>query len=258
MELQKAFKHTYLAEMKDRLMSGTSLPLYSANEFVLDNPQLKRIVGIYPPDGLSDRMLQAADNDFEAAVILYEAYQNITPITAISEEFWAYLTHTSLYQYTQNRWPKVKEPDCTSQYVLDHWFLDQPGRALRNSGASLWWSIHNTIDSTRKNKYELSEILFKNYTLRVVNFGSYQLIRHREAMIGILQFLKDNPIILNNNLEVRNRFIFKYFNRLGAVKQLAYLDRDYFYNTCVNIKDKILSITSYEDLEDNSLYNEIF
>lgn len=257
MELQKAFKHSYLSELKDYVYAETSLSLYSNDEFEIDNSQLKRIAGVYEPQELSDKMLIATDDDFKAARTLFEAYKDITPLVAINEEFWAYLTHTILFKYTQTRWPKVKEPDCTSQYIIDHWFLDQPNKVLRNSGASLWWSIHNTIDTTRSNKYELSEILFKNYTLRTVTFGSYLLIRHREAMIGILSFLKDHNSILNNNMEDKCRFIFKYFNRIGAVKQLSYLDRDFFYNTCEKIKDKIFSITCREDLADESLYNDI-
>ena len=76
-------------------------------------------------------------------------------------------------------------------------------------------------------------------------------------MIGILSFLKDNPIITKSAFEFRGQFLLKYFNRIGAVKQLAYLKRDYFYQTCERLKDKILKVTKREQLTDESLYNDV-
>ena len=69
-------------------------------------------------------------------------------------------------------------------------------------------------------------------------------------------FLKDNPDITSNAMEYRGRFIAKYFNRLGAVKQLSYLNRDFFYVVCEKMKEKILSITKISQLYDESLYND--
>ena len=93
--------------------------------------------------------------------------------------------------------------------------------------------------------------------MRVVTFGSYQLIRHKEAMIGILSFLKDNPKVTDTAFEFRGQYLLKYFNRIGAVKQLTYLKREYFYQTCTSLLDKILTVTKREQLKDESLYNDI-
>lgn len=242
--------------LRDAVKSGSAIPLYGNSTFEIDQTQVKRLANVYAPEGLAERLTGIWENDFASAVAIYEAYKNISPLLASNEAFWAYLTHTDLFSYTQKRWPKVKEKECSSDYILDHWFLGVNG-LLRNAVASMWWSVHNTIDETRENKYELTEVLFKNYTLRIVAFGSTLLIRHREAMIGIMSFLADNPDVTNNALEYRGQFITKYFNRIGAVKQLAFLKRDYFYATCEHMKDKILSVTSRKQLSDDSLYNEI-
>ena len=242
--------------LRDAVKSGSAIPLYGNSTFEIDQTQVKRLANVYAPEGLAERLTEIWENDFASAVAIYEAYKNISPLLASNEAFWAYLTHTDLFSYTQKRWPKVKEKECSSDYILDHWFLGVNG-LLRNAVASMWWSVHNTIDETRENKYELTEVLFKNYTLRIVAFGSTLLIRHREAMIGIMSFLADNPDVTNNALEYRGQFITKYFNRIGAVKQLAFLKRDYFYATCEHMKDKILSVTSRKQLSDDSLYNEI-
>ena len=256
MELQKTFKDSYITTLKDQVKSGVAIPLYGPDAFEVDETQVKRLAAVYAPEGLREKMLQYVNDDFMGAKTLYEAYSNISPLLASNESFWAYLTHTTLFKYMQQRWSNVLDGTSTSNYILDHWFVSSQG-LIRNALANLWWNIHNTIDSTREDPYELSEIVFKNYTLRTMTFGISTLIRHREAMIGILEFLKENPTITAESFENRGRFIVKYFNRLGAVKQLAYLERDYFKTKCESMKEKILSISTRDQVvNDESLYND--
>ncbi|WP_315515188.1 DUF6339 family protein [Prevotella histicola] len=256
MELQKTFKDSYITTLKDQVKSGVAIPLYGQDAFEVDETQVKRLAAVYAPEGLREKMLQYVNDDFMGAKTLYEAYSNISPLLASNESFWAYLTHTTLFKYMQQRWSNVLDGTSTSNYILDHWFVSSQG-LIRNALANLWWNIHNTIDSTREDPYELSEIVFKNYTLRTMTFGISTLIRHREAMIGILEFLKENPTITAESFENRGRFIVKYFNRLGAVKQLAYLERDYFKTKCESMKEKILSISTRDQVvNDESLYND--
>ena len=256
MELQKTFKESYITTLKDQVKSGVAIPLYGQDAFEVDETQVKRLAAVYAPEGLREKMLQYVNDDFMGAKTLYEAYSNISPLLASNESFWAYLTHTTLFKYMQQRWSNVLDGTSTSNYILDHWFVSSQG-LIRNALANLWWNIHNTIDSTREDPYELSEIVFKNYTLRTMTFGISTLIRHREAMIGILEFLKENPTITAESFENRGRFIVKYFNRLGAVKQLAYLERDYFKTKCESMKEKILSISTRDQVvNDESLYND--
>lgn len=256
MQLQKTFKESYMKTLRDAVKSEIAIPLYAADTFNVDESQVKRLAKVYAPEGLAEKLDEVWESDYLSAIAIYEAYKDISPLLASNETFWAYLTHVDLFAYAQKRWPRVKEKDCSSDYILDHWFLGANG-LLRNAIASMWWSVYNTVDETRENKYELTEIFFKNYTLRIVAFGSSQLIRHKEAMIGVLSFLKDNPEITDNAFEYRGQFITKYFNRLGAVKQLAYLRRDFFYTTCERLKDKIMSVVKREQLLNESLYSDI-
>lgn len=254
MELQKTFKDTFVKYLKDNIKTGKSINLYSADEFEIDSSQVKRLAGIYTPENLKEKLADCYDDDLKSAIIVFEAYKDISPLLASNEAFWVYITHTSMFNYTQRRWPKVLDGSATVNYIIDHWFIGGQG-LMRNAAASLWWSVHNTIDETRKDKYELTSILFKNYTLRTNTLGISTLIRHKEAMIGILDFLLKNPSITQNYFEPRGTFISKYFNRLGAVKQLSYLDREYFTQKCENIKDKILSVTSRDQVvNDDTLY----
>ena len=69
---------------------------------------------------------------------------------------------------------------------------------------------------------------FRNDNIRTHYFGPSTIFRHREAVIGILEFLVENPDISNVHFSSRCIYIIQYFNRLGAVKQLAYMDRYFF------------------------------
>jgi hypothetical protein len=256
MQLQKTFKESYMKTLRDQVKSGESLQIYSGEDFKIDDSQVKRLSNVYAPEGLEEKLIPTSDGDFESSIAVYEAYKDISPLLASNETFWAYITHTTLFNYAQKRWPKVLDKTATSDYIIDHWFLGTNG-LLRNAASSLWWSVYSTIDEERANKYELTEILFKNYTLRVVTLGSYTLIRHKQAMLGILGFLKDNPDITQKGFEYRGQYITKYFNRLGAYKQLVYMDKDFFYQTLEKIKDRIMSVMTREDINNDVLYNGI-
>ena len=99
---------------------------------------------------------------------------------------------------------------------------------MRHGLGGLWWLVYLTVDDERDNRFELTEMLFKNYTLRYIRFGVSRVIQHKEAAIGILQYLKDNERHITSMENVANALT-SYFNKLGAVKQLTFLDRDFFY-----------------------------
>ena len=56
------------------------------------------------------------------------------------------------------------------------------------------------------------------------------------------------PEVMDEYCEGRAIFITKYFNNLGRTKQLAYLDRDFFYNELVAHLDDIKKINTREDI----------
>jgi len=255
-ELQKTFNENYMKSLRDAVKSGRAIPLYSNNSFEIDQSQVKHLANVYAPKYLVERLVPTQEGDYESAIAIFEAYKDISPLLASNECFWTYITHTELFNYVQKRWNKVLSGKATSDYILDHWFMGDNGLS-RNAVASLWWSVYCSIDKQRNDKYELTKVLFQNFTFRVITFGFSLLMRHNEAMIGILEFIKDTPEIMNGSFESRGRFISKYFNRLGAERQLSYLKRDFFYNTCLHLKERIISIHTRDDLKNEELYDEI-
>ena len=123
MQLQKTFKESYMKTLRDAVKSETSIPLYGNDAFEIDTTQVKRLANVYAPEGLVEKLEKVWEDDFKSAVAIYEAYKNISPLLASNEAFWAYLTHVDLFSYTQKRWPKVMDKDCSVEYILDHWFF---------------------------------------------------------------------------------------------------------------------------------------
>lgn len=122
---------------------------------------------------------------------------------------------------------------------------------------SAWWSVYLSIDKTRKNPYELTEILFSNQELRTNSFGPLTLIRHREAMIGILEFLKEHPELLIDGMNMRAQYIRKLFTFISGTKRLEFLNREYFKSELEKRLDIISRKFSRDEIQNNNeLFNE--
>lgn len=221
--LQSTFKESYIKILKDNIVPEK----YFVDEFEYDPSMVRKVAGIYQPKDLCVKMLSATDR-CDCAILLYEAYKSLPLVVASNETFWVYLTHVDLFNYVKTRWPEVQRRTASLEYIKDHWFYS--GSPMRTSLMEYWWGIHCTIDETRGDdkKYDLSRILFENETFRSRVFGTSLVIRHREAMLGILGYIFDHPSI-KRNFEENGRKISSFFNLLGATKQLSYLDHQFFY-----------------------------
>jgi len=222
--LQPTFKESYIRVLKDSIEPEK----YYEIEFQYDPTMVRKVAGIYQPKGLCAKMIGATDK-CDSAILLYEAYKDLPLVVASNEAFWVYLTHVDLFDYVKMRWSDVLKKQATSSYIKDHWFYD--GSPMRTSIMEYWWGIYCTVDESRgeENKYDLSRVLFENETFRTRVFGTSLVIRHREAMLGILGYIYDHPAV-KSSYEDNGRKIASHFNLLGATKQLAYLDHQFFYD----------------------------
>lgn len=249
MIVQRSFKRNYVAELKYRVQKSTDfISLYALDEFPIDTNGIVLLPGMEQPIGLINKMLPTSDGDFQSAVALYEAYPKLTPLQAADDNFWTYLAHADLFKYVQQRFPKVLDPDFGgANYIIDHWF------SRKNDGNILkrhWWSVHFSIDNELVDKYRYTKILFTDYATRTNNFIGYKIARHKEAAIGILKFFYDHEDIYSKCFRGRMIYITKYFNKMGGSKNLVALNRDFFYNELMKIKDVILSIKSEDEARD--------
>ena len=237
---QRKITKKYRDELFVEVKNGEGLERYVETIFPVNEKKIGEC-RFSAPQGLLEKMNPT--DDFESAVALFEAYKDISPLEAGDSVFWESLAHIDLFPYVQKRWtPDSKD---LKNYVLNHWFVTRG--MIRHSLVGLWWAVKCSYDEEGYNPYELTEILFKNYSFRTTFYGASTLIRSKEATIGILSFLKDNAD-LQGNMEIIGRFITNYFNKLGATKQLAYLGRGYFYNELTRIKPEIVKLKNRGDI----------
>ena len=240
MALQKVFTQSYTELLRNSINPAK----YMGDNFAYDATQVRPLMSVRHPENLAEYIVEHVENDFECAVALYEAYSSITPVFAQDDRLWTYLAHVDLFPYLKKRWPIPEDTTRQYSYISDHWF--RSSAIIRSSLMGLWWAVYCTIDDQREDKYELTKVLFSNYSLRTHYFGASKMFWYKEATKGILHFIADYPDVAN---EHRLQFITKYFNQLGDIKNLASLDEDYFYNECVRIKPRILAKQSRRDVQ---------
>ena len=245
MELQKVFKRSYM----DELRKNIHISDYQGEVFPYEPSKVKPLANVYKPEGLLDRL--DPDDDFTSAKEIYQAYENVTPLLASLPDLWVYLAHVDLFPYVQKRWSKIFDDDVDEQYVLNHWHENT--HFMRTTFAGLWWHTYLTYDISRKNPFELTEILFKSQDFRTLRFGELGLIRHRPAMLGVLEFLIVNPEIMQTAFDARGQYISRYFNMLGGTKQLSFMDKNYFMRKLDEIKPKLEQITSIKDVQNKAI-----
>lgn len=240
-KLQQTFTNSYIAQLTNDVKSGASIEKYTKDSFEFDQSALRYVAKVYTPTGLLESMLNAT-SDYDAAILLYEAYKDIPLVLASNEAFWAYLCHVDLFEYCKKRYP-VDDAKNKITHIIDHWFFGKSH--TRNTLASLWWGVHESIDQENsENPYHLTKIFFKNYSFRVIWLTV--MLRTKQGLLGILDFLEANPDVTDTAFEHRGLFIAKYFNRMGGAKQLSLLPRSFFSKELEKVKDVILSILSRE------------
>ena len=244
MEKQKIFKQSYISKLKDNLISGKSIHLYKNDTFEYDESQTLIYPDIFKPESLLVK--PDPNNDLNTAISIYEAYSDLTPLQASDDRFWTYLTHVDLFPYMNKRWNKhiTGKIDDEIKYISEHWFLKSTSHSelMRHPIAGLWWGVYLSVDKKREDKYELTRILFRQLDFPTRTLGTYRLGRHKEAVIGILQFIKDNEDIFNTKFEKKTRYITKYLNLVGGLKPLGYFDREFFVDELEKVKTKIEKI----------------
>lgn len=225
-------------KIKVKELNGTLLSFYTQNEFKPDNSfrlfTEQSEVSI-ADENLVNQMILAFEqneNEFEAGKLLFENLR-LNPKQASDIGFWTYHNHYTFYQYISKRWGDVwdseKEVLNPSAYIINHWIQSNSsqGELIDYPISGLWWSFFLTVDENRPDNYELTRIFFKNLSLRTKYFGQARFARHKPALIGALEFIKENNLE-EKSLEQSGRAIYPYINLLGGIRPLTYFDKDWF------------------------------
>lgn len=233
--LQKIFNKDYTESLHANVKQDDTTA-YRNDKFEFDQ-EASFETDIDRRDDLLAEMLRyaTAQNDYEAAITLYEAFPNLNREQACYAPFWAYLSHVDLYPYMIQRFSQGQTPSPTD-VKINWWHSNLMRRGLSN----LWWSVCQTVDDEHPDdKYHYTKYLFKHIDFRQRRLGSSTLFRHRPAVIGILKFLEEH---VDEYFEGRSNFIMMYFNKQATLRQLATWDSNDFYNELLSIKDDILKV----------------
>lgn len=249
-QLQRVFKNSYIEQLRKHI----DIEKYAKDSFEYDETQTKALANIYHPEGLLEKLdpTPNAQGDYNTAIAIYEAYKDLSPLVASMPNLWVYLSHVDLFPYVQKRWKDVLNGSADEKYILNHWH-EQKGKFLRTIFAGLWWHVYITVDESREDKYELTKMLFKSQDFRTLRFGELGLIRHREAMIGILEWLVENNDITEKAFDARGQYISRYFNMLGGTVNLSFMSKEYFKKELDKIKNHLLSIQSTDDVQNKKV-----
>ena len=247
MAIQKIFKDGYASALNNKVLRGEELNLYLNADFVYDESETDWVGGLVQPEGLLDKMMSLSDKsqDLQAAITLYENFRQLRPVVASEKPFWIYLGHADLYPYMHKRFlndvTRLLQKDPTKpSVILNRWFF--PREFVRNHLAGMWWDVKCTIDETDSDPYIYTRTLFKYYDMRSMNFANYKMFRNKAQVKGILKCIGEHPEVFDGNWQIRIRHITKYFNRLGASKQLIALPWEFFYNTVDSLLDEVSQV----------------
>lgn len=228
METQKIFRKKFMHDLINGVHKNTHIKLFENREFQINEEDTLNMPHIQKPLGLVHKMNR--DDDFQSAIVLYEAYNKLTPLEASDGRLWNYLSIKDLYPYLINRWPSVYqrlEGVDKKSYLLEHYLLEKNSYLLRHGLAGLWWSVYISRDETNSSdKYNLTKVLFWNQTFRTRTLGTYLFARKKDLLLGFLDYCLEKGKENFGNFEKEHQKLTEYINNIGGSKSLAVFTRN--------------------------------
>jgi hypothetical protein len=168
-----------------------------------------------PPDLLLPD--QGEFHETENVRRLHSAFRELTPLQAMDERLWTFLSHFPYWDYMQVRWVKK-----TAGTVRDRYFFDGAGFGIlvRNGISRLWWFGHLTWDPKRSDPYEMTEVLLCNQDVQQAllqrSFG-----KSRHVLLAVLEHIRmHRDTLYGDAVGTRIKNKAKLLNVLGGVSLL--------------------------------------
>lgn len=235
----KRFDIDFVRTLKTKV--GQNLLCYRKSSYDINPDEIYDVPEVEIDSDLLDSLLENPADDFKNSKLVYEKLKGMNPLIASQEPVWVYLSHQLLFKYVQQRWPGVFKDDTLSEtYVKKYWFGWK-----YNAIGRLWWNAYLTVDTDRKDPYELTEVLYKQSDITQNLSTSDVLFPNKNAISAILGFYKEHENEIfepKSATNERNRFVTQSLNRWGGVKNLAYLSKEDFMNELSNNLHTIVKI----------------
>lgn len=244
---QRIFKNAYTEKLKATLAApgGVERYLKGDSEHPESETWIKRDLKDVTASGLAfkDPELPGKTYDLENAIMFFEELKNMTPTQATDHRLWAYLCHVPFMEFLRKRRPLEKaEPKQRVQFILDHWFVENPGPAAfkTNDIYLFWWGPYVTYDKDRQDPFELTRELFSmlDYTRHLL--PGYQG-RNRQLTHAVLEYVIDNAELFAKNKEAKVRFVMRKLNYLAGYRALATLTKKEIKEIIADYRGEIAS-----------------
>ena len=168
-------------------------------------------------------------NDIDNAIALFETYK-LSRVEASNRGFWTYLSLNKFATYNKTLFNINKDVKKKKDYIYDHYVLGKsPSVMMRHTLCGLWWGVKLSIDETKSDKYELTKILFKQYSF-FSRFLGVNLVALEPALHGMLEFISEHKELFSHSFESRMRIMSIIVNRLGGTKLICAMDARFFKN----------------------------
>jgi hypothetical protein len=197
------------------------------------------------------------ETDFQNAKIVYEAYSShINPVQAGDLRLWAYLAHTSHWDYMNTRW-KIEAPDDEGEEAMDnqevekkdgtnkvidrigarYFFKASKGKAYVRQGISrLYWSAYLTYDEDNSNPDEYTEYFFSKQDI-FTSITERSYARNKVLVHAALKELKKYPEFERTEIRM---FLAK-LNQAGAIKVLDFLNKEQAEELCSEVMLEVVN-----------------
>lgn len=222
---QKAFTKEYATDLEHNIESNLSN--YTMDGFIFNE---KNVVDMpfEKYEGLLEEMLPflstSASVEVDAAIKLYEAYKDLTPLEASYTPFWIYLSHVDLYPYMINRWPiSGAKEGKVADYINSHWFYKY-GK-LRSHLEGMYWLVRQSVeyDEFGNPDYTYTRFLFSRRVLGDRGIAARESIFANDKVFkGILKYImKNEDSLFTHHMQARATYCAQLLNAKGGVIELS-------------------------------------
>lgn len=243
---QRIFKNAYTEKLKTAVAGPRGLERYLNGDTDHSEAELwiKRDLKDVTASGFTLREPEAGKTyDLENAIAFYEELKTMSPTQATDHRLWAYLCHVPFMDFLRKRRPIEKQDEKQRvRFVLDHWFVENPGPAAFKSNDIylFWWGPHITYDKDRQDPFELTKELFSmlDYTRHLL--PGYQG-RSRQFTHAVLEYVMENEALFSKNKEAKVRFVMRKLNFIAGYRALATLTKNEIKDLVGKYRDEISS-----------------
>lgn len=181
---------------------------------------------------------------------LYSKLKMLSETQAADERLWAGLTHSTFFEFTQNRWGHEPDNMRRANYIQSRYFYSggQSRGIIRNTLSKLWWIGKLTYDEKRTNPYELTDVLSNNdMSTRVSDMFTSNFSRNPKVVHAFLSAIKEYEDAGCKIGGYTYRKTVQFMNAYGGITIVDYLDEAEMKDVLVKRIDRILRDPSNTD-----------